>query len=137
MPVPYLACMALVASIYHLPPRVLPAIQRVEGGAVGNVSHNTNGSDDYGVMQVNSRWLPALSALSGLPIEAVRERLISRPCYNIAAGGAILRSYLDETHGDLMLAIGDYHSHTVTRNLDYQAKVMRSAAFMFGTTTLK
>jgi len=137
MPVPYLACMALVASIYHLPPRVLPAIQKVEGGMVGTVSHNTDGSDDYGVMQVNSRWLPALSALSGLPIEAVRERLISRPCYNIAAGGAILRSYLDETHGDLMLAIGDYHSHTATRNLDYQAKVMRSAAFMFGTTTPK
>lgn len=137
MAVPYLACMALVASIYHLPPRVLPAIQKVEGGMVGAVSHNTDGSDDYGVMQVNSRWLPALSALSNLSVEAVRDRLISRPCYNIAAGGAILRSYLDETHGDLMLAIGDYHSHTVTRNLDYQAKVMRSAAFMFGTTTPK
>ncbi len=137
MPVPYLACMALVASIYHLPPRVLPAIQKVEGGMIGTISHNTDGSDDYGVMQVNSRWLPALSALSGLPTEVVRERLITRPCYNIAAGGAILRSYLDETHGDLMLAIGDYHSHTVTRNLDYQAKVMRSAAFMFGTTTPK
>ena len=137
MPVPYLACMALVASIYHLPPRVLPAIQRVEGGAVGDISHNTDGSDDYGVMQVNSRWLPALSAFTGLSAEVVRERLISRPCFNIAAGGAILRTYLDETHGDLMLAIGNYHSHTVTRNLGYQAKVMRSAAFMFGAATPK
>ncbi len=137
MPVPYLACMALVASIYHLPPRVLPAIQKVEGGMVGTISHNTDGSDDYGVMQVNSRWLPALSAYTGLPAATVRERLISHSCFNIAAGGAILRTYLDETRGDLMLAIGNYHSHTVTRNLDYQAKVMRSAAFMFGGTASK
>ena len=131
MAVPFLACMALVASIYHLPPRVLPAIQKVEGGAVGSISHNTNGTDDFGVMQVNSRWLPALSAYTGLPQDVVRERLISRPCFNIAAGGAILRTYLDETHGDLMLAIGNYHSHTETRNLGYQAKVMNSAAVMF------
>lgn len=133
MAVPYLACMALVASIYHLPPRVLPAIQKVEGGVAGSISHNTDGSDDFGVMQVNSRWLPTLADYTGLTRETVRARLISRPCFNIAAGGAILRTYLDETHGDLMLAIGNYHSHTRTLNQDYQAKVMSSAAFMFGT----
>ena len=44
MAVPYLACMALVASIYHLPPRVLPSIQRIEGGRPGLVSPNANGS---------------------------------------------------------------------------------------------
>ena len=75
MAVPYLACMALVASIYQLSPRVLPAIQRVEGGVAGMVSPNTDGSEDYGVMQVNSRWLPALSAYTGLPREEVRQRL--------------------------------------------------------------
>lgn len=132
MAVPYMACMALVASLYHLPPRVLPAIQKVEGGTPGNISHNTDGSDDFGVMQVNSRWLPALSAYTGLPRETVRERLLARPCFNIAAAGAILRSYLDETHGDLMLAIGNYHSHTVGLNRSYQVKVRNSAALMFG-----
>ncbi len=132
MAVPYLACMALVASIYHLPPRVLPAIQKVEGGMPGSISHNKDGSDDFGVMQVNSRWLPTLANYTGLTPEVVRSRLILQPCFNIAAGGAILRTYLDETHGDLMLAIGDYHSHTTVLNRDYQAKVMSSAAFMFG-----
>ncbi len=43
MPVPYLACMALVASIYHLPPRVLPSIHTIEGGwpgaAIGGVAN--------------------------------------------------------------------------------------------------
>ena len=57
---------------------------------------------------------------------------MGRPCFNIAAGGAILRTYLDETRGDLMKAIGNYHSHTASRNMSYQAKVMKSAADLFG-----
>lgn len=58
MGVPFLACMTAAAAFYHLPPRALPAIHAVEGGAVGVVSHNTNGSDDLGVMQINTIWLP-------------------------------------------------------------------------------
>lgn len=131
MAIPYLACMALVASLYSLPPRVLPSIHKVEGGAPGTVHRNRDGTDDYGVMQINSRWLPALSAYTGLPVEAVRSQLVHRPCFNIAAGGAILRTYLNETRGDLMLAIGNYHSHTPMLNRGYQVKVMRSAASLF------
>jgi soluble lytic murein transglycosylase-like protein len=131
MAVPYLACMALVASLYHLPPRVLPAIQRVEGGTPGNIHHNTDGSDDYGVMQVNTIWLAPLAAYTHLPPQVVRARLIVSPCFNIAAAGAILRTYLNETHGDLMAAVGDYHSHTPALNRSYQAKVLQSATRLF------
>jgi len=35
----------------------------------------------------------------------------------------ILRLYVDEEHGDLWRAIGDYHSHTAWRNQAYQIKV--------------
>ncbi len=132
MAVPYLACMALVASIYHLPPRVLPAIHGVEGGAPGVVHPNTDGSEDYGVMQVNSRWLPPLARYTRLPPEMVRQRLVGEPCFNIAAAGLIMRTYLDEAHGDLMLAVGDYHSHTPLLNRSYQAQVMQSAWNLFG-----
>lgn len=131
MAVPYLACMALVASLYDLPPRVLPSIQAVEGGRPGMANRNTNGSEDLGVMQINTLWLPALSRYTGLSEAVVRDRLINQPCFNIAAAGAILRTYLNETRGDLMRAIGNYHSHTPFRNLDYQDKVMRSAARLF------
>ena len=131
MPVPFVACMALVASIYHLPPRVLPSIHAVEGGRVGGVSANTNGTEDLGVMQVNTVWLPALSAYTRTDVTVVRHRLVNDACYNIAAAGAILRNHLNETRGDLMLAIGNYHSRTPLRNQAYQAKVMRSAARMF------
>ena len=123
--------MALVASVYHLPPRVLPTIQAVEGGHAGDMQHNTNGSDDLGVMQVNTVWLEPLSRLARMSQPDVAQRLRSDPCFNIAAAGAILRTYLAETHGDLMLAIGDYHSHTPVLNADYQTKVMRAAAQLF------
>ena len=129
--VPFLACMALVASVYHLPPRVLPSIQAVEGGFVGSVSHNTDGSDDFGVMQVNTVWLGPLARVSRLPEPEVRRRLIADPCFNIAAAGLIVRTYLNETHGDLLRAVGNYHSHTPALNADYQSRVLAAARALF------
>jgi hypothetical protein len=131
MAVPFLACMALVAQVYHLPPRVLPSIQAVEGGAVGSVSRNADGSDDLGVMQVNTRWLQALARLSRLPAAEVRRRLVDDPCFNIAAAGVVMRLYLDETGNDLLQAVGDYHSHTPSLNLRYRAQVLRAAHLLF------
>jgi len=131
MAVPYLACMALVAQIYSLPPRVLPSIQAVEGGGPGVVHRNTDGSSDLGVMQINTLWLPTLARYTRLDPTVVRERLLHQPCFNIAAGGLILRTYLDETKGDLMQAVGNYHSHTPLLNQGYQVKVRNAAAAMF------
>ena len=131
MPVPYLACMALVAHLYALPPRVLPAIHAVEGGAPGVVHRNRDGSSDLGVMQVNTLWVPALERYTRTGAATVRARLLSEPCYNIAAAGAIFRTYLNETHGDLMSAVGDYHSHTASLNLLYRGEVLRAASVLF------
>ena len=131
MAIPYLACMALVANLYTLPPRVLPSIQAVEGGRPGLASPNSNGSEDLGIMQINTLWLPVLARYTGLAQAEVRERLLHRPCFNIAAAGLVMRTYLDEARGDLMLAIGNYHSHTPARNQSYQTKVRQSAAKLF------
>ena len=46
MPVPFLACMVAVSAFYGLPPRVLPSIQAVEGGQVGTVNRNLDGSEE-------------------------------------------------------------------------------------------
>ncbi len=131
MAVPFAACMLLVARLYDLPPRVLPSVQRVEGGAPGLVHHNKDGTDDYGVMQVNTRWLAPLSRFTRTSTATVRRRLIAEPCYNIAAAGAIMRTYLNAAHGSLMQAIGDYHSHTHALNLSYQTEVLHAATIMF------
>jgi hypothetical protein len=130
MAIPFLRCMALVASVYGLPPRALPAIQAVEGGAPGVVHHDSNGTDDLGVMQVNTIWIDPLARVARLTPDEVRSRLIADACFNIAAAGAILRAYLGETH-NLMLAIGDYHSHSTALNLAYQQEVLAAARRLF------
>jgi hypothetical protein len=134
MAVPFLACMALVASVHHLPPRVLPSIQAVEGGIIGSVSGNTDGTSDLGVMQVNTLWLRPLAHVARLPVEETRRRLIGDACFNIAAAGLILRLYLDEAHGDMMRAIGNYHSHTPTLHESYRARVLAAAERLFHRT---
>ncbi len=132
MAIPFITCMALVANIYGLPPRVLPSIQAVEGGQVGLSSMNANGTEDLGLMQVNTVWLAPLSRYSRLPQAVVRTKLLNEPCYNIAAAGLIMRTFLDEANGDLMRAVGNYHSHTPVLHQRYRDKVLRSAAGLFG-----
>ena len=127
MTAPYAACMALIASLYHLPPRVLPSIHAVEGGRVGSVHPNANGTDDLGVMQVNSIWLNALSRYTGLAPEVIRTRLIHDPCFNIASAGAIMATYLIEENGNLLQAVGDYHSHSPGLNEEYRILVVTAA----------
>jgi hypothetical protein len=131
MAIPFLACMVATAAFYHLPPRVLPSIQVVEGGRPGMISPNTDGSSDFGVMQVNSLWAPRFAAITGMAEDAVRARLIADPCFNIAASGAIMRVYLNESRGDLLRAVGFYHSHTPERATAYQEKVLGAATRLF------
>lgn len=82
-------------------------------------------------MQINTIWLGPLTRYTHLEVAEVRERLLNRPCFNIAAAGLIMRTYLDETKGNLLRAVGNYHSHTPVLNLAYQAKVIRSASNLF------
>jgi Transglycosylase SLT domain len=131
MSVPFLACMAAAAAFYHLPPRVLPSIQVVEGGQVGSVRINTNGTADLGLMQVNTIWVAPLAGIAHMDREGVTNRLVHDPCFNIAASAVIMHIYLTEAHGNLMAAIGYYHSHTPNLGEAYQDKVVAAAGALF------
>jgi transglycosylase-like protein with SLT domain len=131
MSVPFLACMAAAAAFYHLPPRVLPSIQAVEGGRAGMRQPNANGSADLGLMQVNTIWAGPLARFANMTEPEVLRRLTDDPCFNIAAAAAIMRLYMTESHGDLMMAIGYYHSHTLALGSAYQQKVLAAAAGLF------
>jgi hypothetical protein len=131
MAIPFLACMVTAATFYHLPPRVLPSLQEVEGGSPGAISRNVDGSADLGVMQINSRWVLRFAAITGLPEQTVYWRLVDDPCFNIAAAGAVMRICLDEANGDLLRAVGFYHSHTPTLSAAYQEKVLSAATRLF------
>jgi soluble lytic murein transglycosylase-like protein len=127
----FAACMAMVAAFNHLPPKALPQIQAAEGGRNGIAHSNANGSVDYGVMQINSLWVPALAHSTGWTETAVRIHLMYDPCFNIAAAGAILRRNLIETHGDLRRALGVYHSHKPSLNQAYRTRETSAAVRMF------
>lgn len=129
--IPYLKCMLAVAATLGLPPRVLPVLQSIEGGSPGMITPDRNGTDDLGVMQVNTIWVPALAARAGFSPARTERALIDDPCFNIAASALILRSYLAETHGALLPAVGDYHSHTPALNNAYTALAERKARELF------
>ena len=132
MSIPYLACMLAIATHFQLPPRVLPAIQKVEGGQVGLAKLNANGTEDLGLMQVNSLWIPSLSQRFGVPAEEMRTRLMQDACFNITVAGAVVRYHLTQNNGDLLTAVGKYHSSAPTLNRDYRGKVIDAAIALFG-----
>ncbi len=124
MLIPFYACMVAAASAYHLPVHALPAIQAAEGGYIGAARADADGSYDLGLMQVNTQWIPPLARAMGLAPQTVAVRLILNPCFNIAAAAAILHLYVEETHGNMWQAIGDYHSHTPGLNTAYKFRVL-------------
>jgi hypothetical protein len=65
-----------------------------------------------------------------LPPQTVTVRLILSPCFNIACAAVILRGYIEETHGNVWQAIGDYHSHTPGLNTAYRFRVLEEAMLL-------
>jgi hypothetical protein len=130
MVIPYYACMVAAATNYHLPVHALPAIQAAEGGYIGAVRADRDGSHDLGLMQVNTRWVLPLARFMRLPAQTVTVRLILSPCFNIACAAAILHGYVDETHGNVWQAIGDYHSHTPGLNTAYRFRVLEQSMLL-------
>lgn len=120
-------CLKSSAHYYSLPLALLKAIRVSEGGSVGGWRRNADGSLDYGVMQINSRWLPRL-AQAGYTAQV----LVYDACASIAAGAWILAQALAErgawNRGDVdpsayWRAVGNYHSRTPPRNRRYAEQV--------------
>ncbi len=127
MTVPFLACMIAAASFHHLPVQALAAIQSVEGGAVGTISGNRDGSADLGLMQVNTQWVPAVARATRAREDVIRTKLIQDGCFSIKVAAAILDVYKVEAHGNMLEAVGFYHSHTPDLKAAYQTKVLAAA----------
>ena len=118
-------CITAAAKIHRLPPAVLVVLLNVEGGALGRVSRNTNGTVDIGPIQLNTVNLPDVAAhwhaTIGDTYKAVRDNF----CANVEAGAWVLRQYLDEAKGDFWEGVGYYHSHTPEHKTRYLRAVLR------------
>ena len=101
------ACWAEAARAHGVDPWLLYGIAMVESGldpAALNLGHlGRTGSYDIGLMQINSRNLPALAKLGVAP-----EHLWD-PCTSIQVGARILREKIDR-HGNGWEAVGAYNA---------------------------
>lgn len=63
--------------MYGISPRLLWSISKGESNFNPlAVNHNTNGSYDFGLMQINSSWAPTLRKM-GLPWESLADPALS------------------------------------------------------------
>ena len=118
-------CITAAADVHRVPPAVLVILLNVEGGALGRVSPNTNGTVDIGPMQINQIWLPQVAAHWHASEADAYRALRDGFCANVEAGAWILRKGLDEAHGDFWEGVGYYHSHDPQHKARYLRAVLQ------------
>jgi hypothetical protein len=123
--VPVIGCIESAAEAYRLPPAVIVILLSVEGGSLGHVSQNSNGTVDIGPMQVNTIWVPVVAKHWGASNSEAYTALRDNFCANVEAGTWILRRSMDEARGDFWEGVGFYHSHDPGYKADYLRKVLR------------
>lgn len=117
-----LACLLSAANMQKLPPQALMTILSVEGGRVGQISKNTNGTADLGPMQINDGvWVPVIADLHFQgDRKCAYTMLRDNGCYNVHVGAWILRQAVQDAGGDVMKGVGWYHSRTPKHTKRYQ-----------------
>lgn len=119
-------CVRSASETYEVPRIVLLGILKTEGGRSGLESKNKNGTVDYGIAQINTRWMKELKK-HGVhnPVPLVRDN----DCYNIHVSAWILKRELGDTdmhHPDFWRRAANYHSRTRHHNVKYQSLLYRS-----------
>ena len=124
LPADLKTCALAAARRYHVHEQLFLAVLATEGGRVGQVVRNRNGSYDMGPAQINSIHLPELARLG-----ITREQVINDGCLNLQIGAWILARALDgqspSNPGEFWRRVGNYNSATPVPNVTYQAKVWR------------
>ena len=126
-------CFIHAANVNHISVSILAALMKTEGGRSGMTRLNKNGSHDLGVMQVNDRtWVPKIARqYFGGDTSAAYATIRDNGCYNVMVGASIFSTYLDESGGDYMKAIGYYNSHTPYYMQKYQNTVMSKYMYVY------
>jgi soluble lytic murein transglycosylase-like protein len=108
-------CFEEAGREYDIAPLLLWSIAKNESGfnpqAVGR---NSNGTFDYGVMQINSSWAATLGQQ--------RWNALADPCTNVRTGAWILRQCINK-YGYNWNAVGCYNSQTPSKRDRYAARI--------------
>lgn len=112
-------CINKAAVTYHVPATMIVSILKIEGGKKGMASRNSDGSYDYGPMQINSCWIKTIEKY-GYTAHDIR----FNPCANVMVGAWILATNIANSE-ELWRGVGNYHSHTPAFNQKYRYKVQQ------------
>jgi soluble lytic murein transglycosylase-like protein len=108
-------CFDEAAREYGINPNLLRSIARIESNNNPSaVNHNSNGSSDVGIMQINSSWIKTM----GLEYQ----ELLKNPCYNVMIGAKILKKCMDK-HGYTWEAIGCYNAVNPYMRVKYSWRI--------------
>ncbi|MEX3816087.1 lytic transglycosylase domain-containing protein [Paraburkholderia sp. BR13439] len=110
-------CFSDAANYQHVNPQVLRAIAWQESHFHPDAIHkNSNGSVDYGMMQINSIHLSRLSHYG------ISSTELMDPCASVYIAAWHLRQKMLK-YGNTWEAIGSYHSETPAERDEYARKV--------------
>ena len=113
----YADCFDDAAAFHHVNPDILRAIAWQESHNQPSAKHlNTNGTVDYGVMQINTVHLATLKRY-GLTKEDLMQ-----PCKNVYVAAWHLRQQVD-AYGNTWAAVGAYHSARPDLRDQYAAQI--------------
>lgn len=99
------ACFAQAAAYYQVPEALLRAIAAHESGMKPRaVNRNRDGSEDLGLGQINSRWLPELARMG------IHRNDLFDPCVNNFVSAWILAKNLRRANGYVWPAVGAYNA---------------------------
>ena len=108
------------AAVYrHISVQLVRAIAQQESGMrAGAINVNANGSEDIGLMQINSSWLPTLARFG------IRREQLFNACVNAYVGTWILASNFRQ-FGPTWKAVGAYNATSSARQLVYANTIYR------------
>lgn len=113
------ACVKQAAQRYQVDERLIHAIIQVEsGGNSSALNRNANGSEDIGVMQINSSWMPVLGRYG------IKRHHLYDPCTNIHVGAWVLAGNIAR-YGYTWRAVGAYNARSHAKRQVYVGKVWR------------
>lgn len=99
-------CFDEAGKVFDINPQLLKAIAYTESRLDPNAinSANSNGTADYGLMQINSSWFKKLADFG-----VSESSVINEPCVNVHVGAWILAQNMAQS-GDGWLAVGAYNA---------------------------
>ena len=108
-------CFEEAGQMYGISPQLLWSIAKGESNLDPNaINRNTNGSYDFGLMQINSIWAETIGP--------ERWASLGDACTNVKTGAWILRQCIDD-YGYGWKAVGCYNSRTPSKRDRYARRI--------------